>query len=269
MKRDSAAIKTIAVPSDGILDADTQFINAYDTDDGKVVMDVIRTDTGNTATEPTSWPWAASIEDFTKHTGRRSLLRYTIDPSKGSIVSKETLVAKQCYFGVINPAVSASKHRYVYFAVGAMGSAVAPPQGIARLDTESNQIQEWIPNASEFCGEPMFVAKEGAAAGVEDDGYVLSVLYNGKARESELVVFDAANVSSGPIARVSLGVSVPHGLYGCFAPNEVPTVDEVDRRAKLADKMESRGNMWNEVKSDFSGLGLRLDDLEEYFGDIM
>jgi hypothetical protein len=33
--------------------------------------------------------------------------------------------------------------------------------------------------------------------------------------------------------------------------------------------MESRGNMWNEVKSDFSGLGLRLDDFEEYFGDLL
>jgi hypothetical protein len=32
--------------------------------------------------------------------------------------------------------------------------------------------------------------------------------------------------------------------------------------------MESRGNYWNEVKSDFSGLGLRLDDMEEYFGDF-
>jgi hypothetical protein len=26
--------------------------------------------------------------------------------------------------------------------------------------------------------------------------------------------------------------------------------------------------MWNEVKSDFSGLGLRFDDMEEYFGDF-
>jgi len=45
--------------------------------------------------------------------------------------------------------------------------------------------------------------------------------------------------------------------------------DEIERRTRLADKIESRGNRWNEVKSDFSGLGLRLDDFEEYFGDIL
>ena len=63
---------------------------------------------------------------------------------------------------------------------------------------------------------------------------------------------------------------VPHGYHGCFSATEETgwTAEEIDRRAKLADKMESRGNMWNEVKSDFSGLGLRLDDIEEYFGDF-
>ena len=78
-------------------------------------------------------------------------------------------------------------------------------------------------------------------------------------------------LTDGPIARVPLGIGVPHGLYGCFteAPEANWSAEEVERRSKLADKMESRGNMWNEVKSDFSGLGLRLNDLEEYFGDIM
>jgi len=46
-----------------------------------------------------------------------------------------------------------------------------------------------------------------------------------------------------------------------------PKADEIQRRAKLADKMEDKGYLWNEVKSDFSGLGLRLDDWDEIFGD--
>lgn len=64
---------------------------------------------------------------------------------------------------------------------------------------------------------------------------------------------------------------VPHGLYGCFTDAQEAnwSAEEIERRSKLADKMESRGSMWNEVKSDFSGLGLRLDDLEDYFGAMM
>ena len=77
------------------------------------------------------------------------------------------------------------------------------------------------------------------------------------------------DIAAGPVARIPLGIGIPHGLHGCFTASEEAmwAGDEIQRRAKLADKMESRGNLWNEVKSDFSGLGLRLDDMEEYFGD--
>ena len=172
----------------------------------------------------------------------------------------------QCYFGTVNPSVSAHRHRYCYSAIGALGTDTAPPQGIAKLDTTSGELRTWMPAEYEFCGEPMFAPSTGESIG-EDDGYVLTVLYNGKANMSELVILAATDLSIQ--TRIPLGMALPHGLYGCFSPGDKFSAEEIDRRAKLADKMESRGNMWNEVKSDFSGLGLRLDDLEEYFGDMM
>ena len=113
----------------------------------------------------------------------------------------------------------------------------------------------------------MFASKENADS--EDDGYILTVLFNGKTEQSELLIFKSLSISSGPITRIPLGIGIPHGLHGCFTSAEEATWsgEEIERRAKLSDKMESRGNMWNEVKSDFSGLGLRFDDMEEYFGD--
>ena len=84
-------------------------------------------------------------------------------------------------------------------------------------------------------------------------------------------VLEAANINHGPITRIPFGISIPHGYYGCYTTDTEQVIgrsaDEIDRRVKLMDKMESRGNRWNEVKSDFSGLGLRFDDMEEYFGD--
>jgi all-trans-8'-apo-beta-carotenal 15,15'-oxygenase len=151
-----------------------------------------------------------------------------------------------------------------------LGTEVAPPQGIAKFDLEQKETQVWMPKEYEFCGEPMFAARKNASP-EEDDGYILSVLYNGKSEESEMVILCANAIADGPIARLPLGMRVPHGLYGCFTNAEEAkwSTEEIERRAKLADKMESRGNNWNEVKSDFSGLGLRLDDFEEYFGDIL
>ena len=211
-----------------------------------------------------SWPWATSLDLFAQNTCQRSLVRYTV--SANNQVTKDILFPSQCYFAGINPAVSTQPHRYIYMSIGAMGSQIAPPQGIARLDTETKEVVSWMPRDFEFCGEPMYAKSQTSNA--EDGGYILSVVWT-NTKESELVILRANDIGNGPVARVPLGVKVPHGLYGCYTDEGEFTFEEIERRAKLADKMESRGNMWNEVKSDFSGLGLRLDDFEEYFGDLM
>ena len=209
---------------------------------------------------------------FLKTSSKKSVWQYTVNVSSGSI-TKKCIQDTQSYFGVINPAVSGQKHQFIYTNVGAMGTEVAPPQGIAKLDVETNEMDVWIPEEYEFCGEPMFSSRkvESESQLGEDDGYILSVLYNGKGKESEMIVLSAKNISNGPLARIPLGMAIPHGYFGCFADSSEAnwSFDEIDRRARLADKMEAKGSMWNEVKSDFSGLGLRLDDFEEYFGDML
>jgi len=258
---------SVEIPYNGISDADLQFINAFEDDDGNIVFDAIRMDSRTIDEKAPQYPWATSLQDFSSKTAKRDLVRYTV--RKGSGVSKEVLLDQQCYFGVINPAGSCQKHQYIYVAVGAMGKEVAPPQGIGKFDTRTGEmIHTWMPESYEFCGEPMFAPSTDEDAGLEeDDGYILTVLYNGKMRESELIILSAKDLSLQ--TRIPLGISAAHGLHGCFSKGDDFKADEINRRAKLADKMESRGNMWNEVKSDFSGLGLRLDDWEDYFGDIL
>ena len=260
--------RSISIPYDGMPDFDLQFINAYDAGEGEaIVFDVIRADGRAVGANPLSWPWATSVGQYSQSAAKKSLWRYTVQMGTGAI-TKECLSDTHASFGVINPAVSGQKHRYVYAAVGGMGSEVAPPQGIAKFDVDSGSVDAWMPKGNEFCGEPMFAPRANADG--EDGGYIVSVLYNGQKDESEMVVLDAKDIRAGPVARVPLGMVAPHGYHGCFSSSNESgwTAEEIDRRAKLADKMEGKGAMWNEVKSDFSGLGLRLDDIEEYFGDF-
>jgi all-trans-8'-apo-beta-carotenal 15,15'-oxygenase len=263
------APKSFTIPFDGVVEAELQFCNAYEDEDGDVVvLDAIRSDGTKKAanSKPMQWPWATTKEEYASWASKKSLWRYTINTKTGS-VSKKILTDVQCSLGVINPKHSTQKHRYIYMAIGGQGSEVAPPQGIARFDCETDSMDSWLPEDYEFCGEPMFAPKKNPLN--DDDGYMLSVLFNGKREESEMLVFSSTDISAGPIARIPLGVAVPHGLHGCFTDAEEANwpADQIERRAKLSDKMESRGNRWNEVKSDFSGLGLRFDDMEEYFGD--
>ncbi|GKY97866.1 hypothetical protein MPSEU_000744600 [Mayamaea pseudoterrestris] len=274
-------VMRIPLAADGLSDANLQFVNAYEEDEGgsgTIIIDCIRSDTTKLQSgeqPPLCWPWAQTLQEYQSSASAKSLWRYTVDLSTKTI-TRRLLVDTHCYFAGVNPSKSSSRHRYVYMNVGACGNDAAPPQGIAKVDVtkcaDGNVLAgTWMPDTHEFCGEPMYASQAGVdESAAEDAGYILSVLYDGKRRESDLIVLEARNIAAGPITRIPLGIAIPHGHFGCFSSgNEVKwPAEELERRAKLLDKVESRGNRWNELKSDFSGLGLRFDDMEEYFGDF-
>jgi all-trans-8'-apo-beta-carotenal 15,15'-oxygenase len=330
---------SLPIQMDGPSEANIQFCNAYEMDPHTIIIDAILSDGTSVLPKnqqqqqsppppPSShgqWPWGTTLHEYQSMASKKSLWRYTIDLNNrnnsnnnsddGStpLVTKQLLCADQCSFGTINPMMSSYPHRYIYMNIGRLGTAVAPPQGIVQYDCHTGRTMDgWMPEAYEFCGEPMYAPRSPPRASTspvvtsttttanntttkeeeeEDSGYILSVLYNGRTKESEFVVLQANHLAAGPITRLPLGIGIPHGYYGCYAndggtddadnnnnnnntdtsssssSSPIGTAEEIDRRVKLADKMESRGNRWNEVKSDFSGLGLRFDDMEEYFGD--
>ena len=63
-------------------------------------------------------------------------------------------------------------------------------------------------------GEPVFVPAAGATA--EDDGYLLSFVYDPADNRSELIIVDANNMANEPIARVHLPTRVPAGFHGSW-----------------------------------------------------
>lgn len=257
---------SIEIPFDGVIEANLQFCNAYE-DGNKIILDAIRSDGSKKpkgSGVSSEWPYVSSQRDYEAKAANRSLWRYEIDLSSRS-VTKTKLSDVQCYFGTVKPSQSTQKHDSIFMAIGGMGEKTAPPQGIARFGCDSGCMDSWMPEVYQFCGEPMFAPKVDA----EDDGYILTVLYDGKVEQSELLIFESSALSAGPVCRMPLGVGIPHGLHGCFTSGDEAawSFDEIRRRSKLADKIESQGDIWNEVKSDFSGLGLRFDDMEEYFGD--
>ena len=82
-------------------------------------------------------------------------------------------------------------------------------------------------------GEVVFAPKKDASpTAAEDDGYLLSFLSNWKAGISEFVVFDASDVSKGPIYRAPLSVTLPHGLHGTFANGLTFEQDDIISRWK-------------------------------------
>jgi carotenoid cleavage dioxygenase len=63
-------------------------------------------------------------------------------------------------------------------------------------------------------GEPVFVP--GAGASAEDDGYLLSFVYDQAENKSELIIVDASNMEKDPVARIHLPRRVPAGFHGSW-----------------------------------------------------
>ncbi len=64
---------------------------------------------------------------------------------------------------------------------------------------------------TEVSGEHVFVPDPDGTA--EDDGWLLSAVYDSRHDTSEVVVLDARDVAAGPIARVRIPQRMPFGFH--------------------------------------------------------
>lgn len=143
------------------------------------------------------------------------LYRFTINPKLGT-VTRRLIMARSCEFPVIAPHYVGQKHRYAYLATVAKESVPAPFQAIVKVDVETgkHEIHNFAPHG--FVGEPIFVPRDRHADIAEDDGWILTLVFDGKHNRSDLVVLDAQNISGKPVATLHLKHHVPYGFHGSF-----------------------------------------------------
>lgn len=157
------------------------------------------------------------------------LWRFCIDLDSEQ-VTPELLVRRTCEFPTLHPQNVGQSYRYLYLAATHAPTGNAPLQALLKVDLEKLQgtsiPAEFDPAAEEGCsqfwslaprsfaGEPVFVPHPNATE--EDDGWVLMLTYNAAHHRSDILIFNAKDISPGPIARLHLKHHVPYGLHGSF-----------------------------------------------------
>lgn len=137
--------------------------------------------------------------------------RWTIHTDKGR-VSETPLDDRPFDFPRVPDALVGLKHRYGYGAEFGGGLPVASAFRKYDLQTGNSTAHEL--GAGRQGGEPVFVPAQGATS--EDDGYLLSLVYDMADDRSELVIVDASSMSDTPVARVHLPTRVPAGFHGSW-----------------------------------------------------
>jgi 8'-apo-carotenoid 13,14-cleaving dioxygenase len=175
-------------------------MNAYDAEDGTVVIDICRYD--KMFERDVFGPAGDCLP---------TLDRWIVDPVARTVT--ETRVDDRTQeFPRIRPDLTGRPHRYGYTAV--VGEAFAPGAVLKHdLVTGTSAAHDF--GTGRGSAEPAFVARSRE----EDDGWLLSYVYDATTDSSELVVLDAQDIAAPPRARVVLPRRVPHGFHGNWVPD--------------------------------------------------
>jgi carotenoid cleavage dioxygenase len=109
-------------------------------------------------------------------------------------------------------------NRHSWFLLtGAEGDWPVEFQGMVRTDATTGEVDRYEPGPGERVNEGTFVPSTPDSG--EGEGWLLSYAWNRARDASDLLVFEALDLASGPIARVELPARVPYGFHGTWVPD--------------------------------------------------
>lgn len=180
-------------------------MNAYEDADGDVVIDIVRYD--KMFADDILGPFGDSLA---------RLDRWTINPDGDSGRVREEIVdARGLEFPRCHPDLNGKPYRYGYtVAVENYGFPA-----IYKHDMRTGEAQQFDVGAGRHAAEPVFVPRAGAQ--LEDDGYLMTYVYDESNKTTDLVILDAQDFSRPALAKVHLPVRVPYGFHGNWVPDSV------------------------------------------------
>ncbi len=146
--------------------------------------------------------------------GAPILVRWTLDRTTGRL-SETVLDDRGWDFPRINGRHGGQDYRYLYTAHWGdrVEFGAAMKHDLRRGKTEVHDY-----GRGRMTSEPVFVRKPGAAD--EDDGWVISCVYDSDRHRSDVVILEAQDFGGEPIATIPLPVRVPFTFHGGWAPDQ-------------------------------------------------
>jgi carotenoid cleavage dioxygenase len=120
-------------------------------------------------------------------------------------------------FPVINSLFQGRRNRWTYNVLFPQGGREEPRfPGLVKYDLTTGGYLAYSAGPQYFYNEPGFAPRDAALE--EDDGYLVTLVWNPHENRSEIQIFDArgARMAEGPVARILLPRRVPHGFHATF-----------------------------------------------------
>lgn len=177
-------------------------VNAYETEGGEVAVDVVR------------HPRAFDRHPQWPDEGAPVLARWTLDRARGRITER-VLDDHRGEFPRINDSRSGQDYRYAYTAHWWGDRLSSGPAYKHDVRSGGTEVHDFGPGCASL--EPLFVSRDGATD--EDDGYVMSYVFDAQRNASDVVILSAQDFAGPPLAVIELPVRVPFGFHGGWFPD--------------------------------------------------
>jgi carotenoid cleavage dioxygenase len=171
-------------------------LNAYETADGQVVLDVVR------------HPKMFARDKLGPNEGAPTLDRWLLDPSSGK-VREERFDDRGHEFPRHDERRIGKPIRYGYTATLADGLRMG---ALHKHDLVKRSNETRDEGQGRAFLEPVFVPRTPDAA--EDDGWILAYLYDAPSDGGQVVILHAQDFGGDPVARIHLPQRVPFGFHG-------------------------------------------------------
>jgi carotenoid cleavage dioxygenase len=145
-----------------------------------------------------------------QNVGYPRLVRWKIN-LKNRVASMETIDDIACDFPRVNDNHLGRPTRFGY-------TMAIDFQTLAKFDFEKGKRITHHHGQGRLGGEAIFVPRPGSTD--EDDGWLLTYVFDSSTQKSELVVLHAQAFDADPIARILLPARVPFGFHGAWIPRE-------------------------------------------------
>ncbi|GAA5785561.1 dioxygenase [Chitiniphilus shinanonensis] len=174
------------------------FVNAYDEGD-RTIVDLIR---------------HSRMFVHDRHgpgDGAGVLVRWTLERASGRL-SETVLDERGSEFPRINGRFEGRAYRYAYTARWGEQCTFGPA---SKHDMRRGTSEAHDYGPGRVTLEPVFVRRPEAVE--EDDGWIMSYVYDASRNLSDVVILDAQDFGGDPVATIQLPVRVPFGFHGGWA----------------------------------------------------
>ena len=185
------------------------FANGYVNSDGNIVTEFTRYE--DFATNQYLKEVASGYTE-TKAPG--TLWSLTIDPKTAKVINNQQILPACNEFPLVSPAKVGQNWRYTYLNVHRQGVTHGEElfNAIARYDRETGEMDVADLGDNYYPSEPVLVPSQDNP----EQGYVLTVVYDGNCDRSEVRIYESDRLSESPVCRLALPAVIPPGFHGTW-----------------------------------------------------